>query len=304
MDMENQNENIPTQDQPSPDTTEPETLPPPKVYAPPNPTIETCINLYLPLPIRNTSKNIDAFSSILYSNENLFNEFLQRVDNRTEISTSDPKGSFIKCEQNRDGDSYRSPISNKYYPSISDAKYPSTKLRGLEEKLNTMFKQYIKLYYSNTACHSCYCWDFGSSPSEGFGVAVVIKNNLHQSSWDSTNVFKIEFVEDGKQIKAKYNLFSFVTLIMEFKGKMCGTCNLAGTISRTDKRTYTVKEYTSDEHVENIGKMVEDMETRISNTMDTIYVMKSREILETARCDVVKSKFGDAFKHAFKQGGK
>ena len=36
---------------------------------------------------------------------------------------------FLKCEYNRDGDSYRSPWSNKYYPEASgEAVYPSNEL--------------------------------------------------------------------------------------------------------------------------------------------------------------------------------
>lgn len=38
-------------------------------------------------------------------------------------------------------------------------------------------------------------------------------------------------------------------------------------------------------HVQNIGKLVEDMETSIRNTIENIYVTKSKEIIGTARYD-------------------
>ena len=75
----------------------------------------------------------------------LVNKFLQKVDNRTKVCTNDPKGEFVMCEQNRDGDNYLSPTSNKYFPPTYDAKYPCGKLRALD--LNKMFKLYIKHYY-------------------------------------------------------------------------------------------------------------------------------------------------------------
>lgn len=44
---------------------------------------------------------------------------------------------FLKCEYNRDGDSYRSPWSNKYFPQGSeDSIFPSNDLLALEQKAN------------------------------------------------------------------------------------------------------------------------------------------------------------------------
>ena len=76
----------------------------------PNPTIKECIQLNQLMPIIDIDKNIDAISSVIYDNDDLLNEFLQKVDNRTKICRDDPKGEFIMCEQNRDGDSYRSSL--------------------------------------------------------------------------------------------------------------------------------------------------------------------------------------------------
>ena len=185
---------------------------PQKVYAPPNPTIKECIALNQILPVSQIDNNIDAISTVVYENDDLLNEFLQKVDNRTQICTDDPKGEFIKCEQNRDGDSYRSPRSNQYFPPTEDAKYPSQPLRDLEEKLNKMFHQYTKAYYSSTAHVSCYCWDIGESISEGFGVAVLIKNSINHEKdintgiWDSSNIVTVTFEENEGKIKANYNL--------------------------------------------------------------------------------------------------
>ncbi len=125
-------------------------------------------------------KNIDEISSVIYENDDLLNEFLKKVDNRTKVCKDDPKGEFIMCEQNRDGDSYRSPISNKYFPPSDDDKFPCVQLRNLEEKLNRMFKLYIKHYYSISTICSVYCWGLGDSLEEGYGIAVLIKNSLTQ----------------------------------------------------------------------------------------------------------------------------
>ena len=114
-------------------------------------------------------------------NIDLVNKFLQKVDNRTKVCTNDPKGEFLMCEQNRDGHSYRSTISYKYFPPTDDAKYHCAQLRALEELLNKMFKLYNKHYFLPTTLCSIYCWELGDSLVNGYGVAILIKNSLtHQ----------------------------------------------------------------------------------------------------------------------------
>ncbi len=293
---------------------EPQPEIPQKVYAPPNPTIKECIALNQILPVSQIDNNIDAISTVVYENDDLLNEFLQKVDNRTQICTDDPKGEFIKCEQNRDGDSYRSPLSNQYFPPTEDAKYPSQPLRDLEEKLNKMFHQYVKAYYSSTAHVSCYCWDIGESISEGFGVAVLIKNSINHEKdintgiWDSSNIVTVTFEDNDGKLKANYNLITTVSLVMAFESKICGSVSLSGSIARSSHSSKIVKNHVEDSHIENIGVLIENLESNIRNTIDTIYVMKSKEIVDTARYNPTLGKPGieqaQALKNAFMTGQK
>jgi capping protein beta len=261
------------------------------------------------MPIIDIDKNIDAISSVIYDNDDLLNEFLQKVDNRTKVCMDDPKGEFIMCEQNRDGDSYRSPISNTYFPPTEDAKYPSEPLRKLEETLNKMFKLYVRLYYSTSTVCSVYCWELGETLSEGYGVAVLIKNSLtdqkkiNNGSWDSSNLITVTFEDDssGKK-KAKYNLITTVNLAMSFDSKICGKVCLSGTIARSSHLEKVVNDYTNDEaHITNIGVLVEEMENSIRNTLDTVYCMKSKQIIDTARYNPTEGKPGIAQANALKE---
>ena len=116
--------------------------------------IRDCIKLIKMLPISKLDDNIVAISNLIYDDDDLLNEFLQKVDVRTEVSKEE--GDFLKCEYNREGDSYRSPLLNKYYPEIPDGRYPSKDLRELEIKLNKMFLAYKLLLafhqYQLTLC--------------------------------------------------------------------------------------------------------------------------------------------------------
>ena len=274
-----------------------------------NPSIKECIQINQLLPIIDIDKNIDAISSVIYDNDDLLNEFLQKVDNRTKACTDDPKGEFIMCEQNRDGDSYRSPITNTYFPPTEDAKYPSAPLRQLEETLNKMFKIYVRLYYSTSTICSVYCWELGDTLADGYGVAVLIKNSLtdqkkiNSGSWDSSNLITVTFEDEssGKK-KAKYNLISTVNLAMSFNSKICGKVCLSGTIARSSHFTKEVIDYTNDEaHINNIGVLVEEMENSIRNTLDTVYLMKSKQIIDTARYNPTVGKPGIAQANALKE---
>ena len=280
-----------------------------KQYAPPNPDIKNCIYLNHLLPIIDIDKNIDGISTVIYENDDLLNEFLQKVDNRTKICKDDPKGDFIMCEQNRDGDSYRSPFSNQYFPPNDDnPKYPCPELRELEEILNKMFKLYIKHYYSLTTVYSVYCWELGDTLADGYGVAVMIKNTtghekkINSGVWDSSNLITVTFEDDGKKKKAKYSLLTTVNLAMTFESKICGKVCLSGTVARNSHYTKVVNDYTKDEkNVENIGVLVEDMENSIRNTLDTVYCLKSKQIIDTDRYNPTEGKPGIAQANALKE---
>lgn len=59
---------------------------------------------------------------------------------REETQEDDGGRPFIKHEFNRDGDSYRSPYDNKYYPATEEetTELPP-KFQELEAKFNTVF---------------------------------------------------------------------------------------------------------------------------------------------------------------------
>ncbi|MCQ2818060.1 MAG: F-actin-capping protein subunit beta [archaeon] len=292
-----------------------EEVPPPKEYKPPCPTIEKCIQLNQLLPVSELDKNIDAISNAIYDYDDLLNEFLQKVDNRTTVSKEDPKGDFIKCEQNREGDSYRSPFSNKFFPPTSDGRPPSGDLRKLEERLNEMFKVYVKNYYSPMTLCSCYCWDLGSSIKDGYGVAVVIKTSINHSSslnngkWDSSNVMTVKFTEEGGKIKGQFSLVTSVNIGVGFRSKVSGDLSLSGAIARSSQKTKQIKKY--DDLVaqtEIIGEMIEDMESNLRATINEVYIQKSKAIIDTARANPTYGKPGiaqaQALKMAFMQGHK
>lgn len=85
----------------------------------------------------------------------------------------------MKCEYYKDGDSYRSPWSNQYYPPIEigedegEPPYPVNDLLEMEKRANDMFMRYAKLYYDNNFITSVYFFD----TDNGFGSSWLLKKS-------------------------------------------------------------------------------------------------------------------------------
>lgn len=102
-----------------------------------------CLNIIRRLPISKAEENIAALIELC---PELEDELYSRVDIPLELETDTEKGEkFIKSEHNRDGDSYRSPYTNKYFPEEEGLQIPSPQARELEVKGNALFNEYKKL---------------------------------------------------------------------------------------------------------------------------------------------------------------
>jgi capping protein beta len=261
--------------------------------------LESCIQLVRKLPPGKLEQNINAISNLIYEEDDLLNAFLQKIENPIVISSDDSLGEFIKCEYNRDGDSYRSPHSNLYFPEAeSGAKFPSPELRELEIKLNKIFSIYSRAYYSNTAISSVYLWEIGEEIKDGFVVVVLIKNEVKDKKkidsgiWDSTNFVQVTFKHgENNSLIAEYKLTTTISLMMNFEHRICGKVTLSGGVTKQMIREIPIKTHLDEHtHVESIGNLIEDMENNLRNVMEEIYIKKSKEIIDTARFSPVEGK--------------
>ena len=92
-----------------------------------------------------------------------------------------PNNPFIQCDYNRIENSFRSLISNEYYPPVNVAKYPQKELLKMEIEFGKLLNQYIKLYYNNKTISSVYAWDMGDSIINGFGIGTLIYSEVNKS---------------------------------------------------------------------------------------------------------------------------
>ena len=252
--------------------------------------IRGCINITTLLPVTKLEQNINAVSSLIYNDDDAYQEFLQKVDQPLLVQSD--KGGFICCEYNRDGDSYRIPGTKEYVPPLQDGTVPQPKLLELEEALNKIFKIYTKFYYSPLATCSIYCYEKDEDDSNNFIVAVLIKNKIEENTskgtngiWEASNMFTVSIDPGAREVT--YDLVSSVTVYLNASIKTGKNSKLSagGTMMKTAKEThkYSTSEPDIQFHTDHIGTMVENLETRIRDEIEVIYFQKTTQIVCSTR---------------------
>lgn len=248
--------------------------------------INKALDLNRKLPPSKIPQNVAALSQII-TDEDQQDEMIQRIDQPLETIEDSIKGfQFLKWEYNRDGDYWRSPFSNEYFPQpneedMSEAFFPSDDLKEMEEKANKQLKEYAHLYFANPIANAY----FFETTDTGFGACYLIKNVLsHEKSvqegeWHSIHSFTVDENITGKHT---YTLVSTVFLRLELEGNTYGSLNIYGTNTKKTESIYP-KTDNWDEHLVRFGKMLEANEGNLRNELDSVYVGKSKQIINTGR---------------------
>jgi len=226
------------------------------------------------------SKIADRLEQVVQMAPDLADDLYSSVDVPLQIQ-DDPSNSkpYIKCDYNRDYDSYRSPYSNKYYPEIPDGTMIPNDLRVLEELGNKAFQAYKSLYYIDGVL-SFYAWPIENNV---FGCGIFVRKDLDSALRDespingsisSTDVFTVT-KKDGQNYT--YDLISSVLLELNLTTQSRTVIKISG--GTTDAHTEVHKASTPSDQIVNIGKMVESYQSEFIERIKSIYVAKMSEIL-------------------------
>ncbi|KPJ02320.1 F-actin-capping protein subunit beta [Papilio xuthus] len=239
--------------------------------------MDCALDLMRRLPPQQIEKNLTDLIDLVPS---LCEDLLSSVDQPLKIAQDRSNGKdYLLCDYNRDGDSYRSPWSNTYDPPLEDGSMPSERLRKLEIDANHAFDQYREMYFEG-GVSSVYLWDM----DHGFAGVILIKkagdgSQKIKGCWDSIHV--VEVVEKSSGRNAHYKLTSTAMLWLQTNKEGSGTMNLGGSLTRQAEQDSAVSDVTP--HIANIGRMVEDMENKIRNTLNDIYFGKTKDIVNGLR---------------------
>lgn len=125
----------------------------------------------------------------------------------------------------------------------------------------------------------------------GFGGCFLVKKellgtggSLKEGTWDSIHVVTVDLdrQQDGK---VRYRVISTVFLKMISSSPSYGDLEVAGNVSRTKDEMFTIdpKSFGDEYHIGNIGRLIEANETEIRHEMDSIYINKTKQIVNTGR---------------------
>lgn len=239
--------------------------------------LDCALDLMRRLPPQQIERNLSDLIDLV---PELCEDLLSSIDQPLKIARDKETGKdYLLCDYNRDGDSYRSPWSNTYDPPLDDGAMPSNKLRQLEIEANNAFDQYRDMYFEG-GVSSVYLWDL----DRGFAGVILIKkagdgSNKIRGCWDSIHVVEVQEKSGGRN--AHYKLTSTAMLWLQTQKDSSGMMNLGGSLTRQAEIESSVSEINP--HIVNIGKMIEDMENKIRNTLNEIYFGKTKDIVNGLR---------------------
>jgi len=243
--------------------------------------LNSALNLMRRMPPSSVENSLAGLIELV---PDLTEDLLNHVDQPLKIQKDTKAGKeFILCDYNRDGDSFRSPWSNQYFPPQEDGFLPSDALRKMEVEANDIFDTYRKLYFEGGQS-SVYFFNTDEKDSKAFGACFLIhkdvdvQKGLENGWWDSIHVFE---VVESKKGHFEYKLTTTVMVSMGVKGPTIGEVDLSGSMTQQDTKVFAVSEVQP--HIANLGKMLEEMELKIRNSIEGIYIQKTREVINGMR---------------------
>lgn len=243
--------------------------------------MDCSLDLMRRLPPQNCEKHLIDLIEIA---PDLCENLLSAVDQPLKVAKDKATGrEYLLCDYNRDCDSYRSPWTNLYDPPLEDGVVPSDRLRKLEVEVNAAFESYRDMYFEG-GVSSVYFWDIDS----GFAGVVLIKKETESGAkavkgcWDSIHVLEVNEKSLKASKHAKYKLVSTVMLWLQTENAdSTQTMNLGGSLTRQVEQDCSVND--QNPHLVNIGKMVEELESKMRSTLNDVYFGKAKQIVGDLR---------------------
>lgn len=151
--------------------------------------------------------------------------------------------------------------------------------------------------YYEGGISSVYMWE---DENGGFVACFLIKKDgsksghgrrgyLQEGAWDAIHVIEVEPEEEGT---ARYCLTSTIMLSLTTDDKSSGRFSLSGSIRRQMNMDFSV----ADGHLCNMGRMIEEMESKLRNSLDQVYFGKTKEMVCTLRppSEVIQMRLPDS----------
>lgn len=260
--------------------------------------VEAALDLLRRLPPQKVKENLQSVIQLLPEHTA---ELLNIVDVPTNVRVCEQTNrEYLACDYNRDGNSYRSPWSNQYDPPLvgREGLCPPERFRRLEVLANDAFATYHSLYYEG-GLSSVYVWEV-SSPKNNtncFAAAILIKKEtdsgevIRSGAWDAIHVVEVEAEAQPEAAgagakgsnQAIYKLTTTIILHLDTLLAKLDSFVLSGSMTRQEQQRLPLATGTDEEHIVNIGRMVEEMESRMRSSLQEIYFGKTHDVVNEIR---------------------
>eukprot|EP00984_Skeletonema_dohrnii_P016941 scaffold7619_cov87-Skeletonema_dohrnii-CCMP3373.AAC.1 len=149
----------------------------------------------------------------------------------------------------------------------------------------------------STSVSSVYLWDKGANNDDGmagFSGAFLIQNKVDNGSyWNSIHVVDVGRIERGGM--CHYKLTTTILISVSPSDSELGmesTTRITGSLVRQNDRECKISSQDSSsigsQHIVNIGKFIEDVETEMRKEMDSLYIQKTKNVVDMIRKDNMK----------------
>lgn len=278
--------------------------------------LNSALNLMRRMPPSSVENSLAGLIELV---PDLTDDLLNHVDQPLKVKKDTIKNQeFVMCDYNRDGDSFRSPWSNTYFPPMDDGFQPDARLRAMEVEANKIFDIYRKQYFEG-GYSSVYFFDTEAKDDKSFGACFLIHKDVAKDKgmdkgwWDSIHVFEV-MGDVSKKGSFTYKLTTTVMVSLGFKEpQKVGDVDLSGSMTKQAEKKMAVDDSAGLTHIANLGTMLEDMELSIRNAIEGIYIQKTREVVngmrsigqakEKAWNDIAQSLSAAVITHKQKVGG-
>lgn len=269
--------------------------------------VASCLNILRRTPPCDTDQNLKGLVQLLESNDkndSLIQALLQRVDPPLKILHDEhfKNKPFLICDHNREDTSYRSPWTNQYYPVEKDHMLkPNNDLRTLEQQANEVLEVYMDLYYGkgeseDDVVSSAYLWDTNkskvssesprSSLQNGFAAIFLLCKRLPQTGfWNSIHVMEVSPISSTSKCTYKLTttlLISIDPLSSSQISTQKNDTQISASTNRQLEKSFTVDKRNPN-HLEHMGKLLEENEQFLRVKMDSLYLSKTYEIVQNIR---------------------
>lgn len=222
----------------------------------------------------------DRLHQVYRINGSLVDELCSTVDVPLQIAVDpETQQQYIRCDFNRDCDSFRSPFTSRYYPELPDGIQPPPALRRLELAAQGGFDAYKRLYFSDGAVLSVYAWEIDY---DRFGVGVFVRKDVDSQLRDGSSIEGaiscsdvVEVIHD-KDCLYKYDMVSTILLDCRVGTALNAPIEMSGGIA--DHMQYYGKALNEVQHLINVGQMIEENASTFMEKVKKIYVGKMEEV--------------------------